>query len=113
MRHTHSLESLWKLNMDDQLCRFICNNGSNPVKVQTAGVHSYRTTRMVTVASSSLASPYVLSNVGAQQLAEMTASGSAPIASPGFSSNRIDPRSNDDKLTRLQELVRARPSIKE
>lgn len=106
------MESLWKLNMGDPLCRFICNNGANPVKVQTAGVPSYRTSRMVTVASSSLGSPYVLSNSGAQQLAEMTAYGSAPVSNPGFSSNRVDARSNNEKLTRLQELVKARPSTK-
>lgn len=67
---------------------------------------------MVTVASSSLGAPYVLSSAGVSSLAEMTAQGSAPVSTPGFSSKLVDSHDDESKLSALQRLIAARPAAK-
>lgn len=62
------------------------------------------------MASEALGSAYVLSGNGARQLAEMAASGSAPISSPGFSSRLRESGSAHSRLSALEELVRATSS---
>jgi hypothetical protein len=59
------------------------------------------------MASEALGSAYVLSGNGARQLMEMVAHASAPAASPGFSSRLVDAATVDERLTALQNLVRA------
>lgn len=61
----------------------------------------------IDMASEALGSAYVLSEVGARQLAEMTTRGSAPVASPGFSSRLHESASADSRLTALERLVSA------
>lgn len=62
------------------------------------------------MASEALGSAYVLSNDGARQLAEMVTNGSAPVASPGFSSRLRESGSAEVRLTALENLVRAHAS---
>lgn len=59
------------------------------------------------MASEALGSAYVLSDAGARQLAEMAAAGSAPVASPGFTSRLRERSSADARLSALERLVRA------
>lgn len=59
------------------------------------------------MASEALGSAYVLSASGASQLADMAAHGSAPVASPGFSSRLHAPASADGRLSALERLVSA------
>lgn len=61
----------------------------------------------IDMASEALGSAYVLSEVGARQLAEMTTRGSAPVASPGFSSRLRESASADSRLSALERLVSA------
>lgn len=77
---------------------------------QTETVALLERNRYGVMASSSLGAPYVLSSAGVAQLAEMTAQGSAPVSTPGFSSRLVDVRESDRKLSALQSLVAARPS---
>lgn len=62
------------------------------------------------MASEALGSAYVLSTAGARQLAEMTAHGSAPVATPGFSSRLRSSSSAEGRLSALERLVSARAS---
>lgn len=62
------------------------------------------------MASEALGSAYVLSEAGASQLADMTARGSAPVASPGFSSRLRTSTTADERLSALQRLVRSHHS---
>lgn len=64
----------------------------------------------IDMASEALGSAYVLSEAGARQLAEMTVRGSAPVASPGFSSRLREFDSADSRLSALERLVRAHSS---
>ena len=59
------------------------------------------------MASEALGSAYVLSDDGVRQLLAMAANGSAPVASPGFSSRLREAGSADDRLSALERLVRA------
>ncbi|MGC0368803.1 hypothetical protein [Microbacterium sp. SLBN-111] len=59
------------------------------------------------MASEALGSAYVLSTAGARQLAEMAAGGSAPGATPGFSSRLLEYGAADQRLSVLERLVRA------
>lgn len=59
------------------------------------------------MASEALGTAYVLSANGARQLAAMADAGSAPVASPGFSSRLHTPSSSDGALSALEKLVRA------
>lgn len=59
------------------------------------------------MSTSALGSPYVLSDEGARQLADMMAQGSAPLASPGFTSRLRESSDAESRLSSLQELVRA------
>jgi len=59
------------------------------------------------MASAALGSAYVLSVEGVRQLAEMSVAGSAPVSSPGFSSQLLDSRSAERRLSDLERLVQA------
>lgn len=61
----------------------------------------------IDMASEALGSAYVLSDTGARQLADMAARGSAPLASPGFSSRLHESASAARRLSDLERLVRA------
>lgn len=59
------------------------------------------------MASSSLVTPYVLTDDAVRLLAEMSEAGGAPAASPGFTSQLRTGEAARDRLSALEKLVRA------
>lgn len=58
------------------------------------------------MASASLGSAYVLSDLAADQLIELERAGSAPVSTPGFISRRIDvPADRNARLLDLQSRL--------
>ena len=64
----------------------------------------------VTVATAALGSPYVLSDEGVFQLAEMVERGSAPVSSPGFTSRLRESSDAESRLSRIEASLSASSS---
>lgn len=59
------------------------------------------------MATQALVTPYVLTDEGVRQLAEMSEGSGAPISSPGFTTRLLTGEAARDRLSALEKLVRA------
>ncbi|UOE43085.1 hypothetical protein [Agromyces larvae] len=64
------------------------------------------------MATAALGGVYVLSDKGASELAAMVSKGSAPVSSPGFTSQLGDASTSSGRLSELDRLARRASSAK-
>lgn len=64
------------------------------------------------VATTALTTPYVLSDAGALELAELCAAGSAPVSNPDFTTQLLEGTAASERLAEIQRRLVDRTTAK-